>query len=53
MAIGGVECLVVTIRTATMPHFPVTVRTCKATVKRNLLHLASEYSTQIAAEFVI
>ena len=53
VAIGGIERLVITERTAAPPHFSVTVRTGKAGINGNLLHFAAKYSTQITAELVI
>ena len=48
-----VECTVVTIRTSATSFCSVTVRTGKATVNGNLLHLAVELGTQICTELII
>ena len=53
MAIGRVERLVITERTAAPPHLAVAIGTGETGINGNLLHLAAKDATQITAEFVI
>ena len=52
MTIGGIECLVIAIGTATSPNFPVTIGTGETGIKSYLLHFAAENGTQIRSELI-
>ena len=53
VAVSRVECLVIAVRTTAMPNLTVPVGTSKATIKRYLLHLATEDAPQIRTELII
>ena len=53
MTVGWIECLIITIRTPSMPNLTIAVGTGEATVKSDLLHLASKDGMQICTEFVV